>query len=93
MKPSRRGVLAGLLASGAAGDAFATSERPPELPRERFIKGMILPRTHHHIAPQMPWLSNSPSVAVAVIVYEIYDGEKFVPLESEAGQRVVKELS
>lgn len=87
---SRRGILAGLLIAGGA--PVETIAHPPPV-KHSFIKGQIMSRIRYHIAPQFPHLVKGPSNAVAVIEYTIFDGEKFVPLDSAAGQRVVAELS
>ena len=94
MKVSRRGILAGLLATSSSRAVADDLISPPLEPvKETFIKGQIMPRTVMHVAPQFPQFAHSPMVPVAVIKYEIFDGEKFVPLNSDAGQRVVADLS
>ena len=89
-KVSRRGILAGLLATSAA--PAAAMETPPDLPRATFCKGQIMPRTV--LTPDLTrqW-GNGFYPAVAIIEYDIYDGDNFIPLNSIAGQRVVAELS
>lgn len=90
MKMSRRGILAGLLATSAA--PAAAVEHEVELPKPKFIKGMIMPVSrlisdplHHRFGS----IYAEPSV---VFEYNIFDGTKFVALNSSAGQRVIEEL-
>jgi hypothetical protein len=90
MKLSRRGILAGFLATGAA-PAAAVHHKPPDIPKPKFIKGQIMPRSHMvAMADRFHFGSAYP---VVVYEYDIYDGEKFVPLNSGDGQRVVDELN
>jgi hypothetical protein len=87
---SRRGIIAGLLATTAA-PAAAVHHKPPDVPKPTFIKGMIMPRSVLVADPRLPggWGHAQP---VVVYEYEIFDGEKFVALNSGAGQQVVREL-
>lgn len=84
---SRRGILAGLLVAGATPAAAVEPQ-----PEPTFIKGMIMPRPHLVADPHVAggWGYAQP---VVVYEYDIFDGEKFVPLNSGAGQRVIEELS
>ena len=86
-KVSRRGILAGLLATSAAPAASVE----PDLPKPTFIKGMIMPRPRICTDPRYGMAGFGP--AMVVYEYEIFDGNKFVPYNSDAGQRVVAELS
>jgi hypothetical protein len=85
MKVSRRGILAGLLAAGAA-PAVAVEGSPGPT----FIKGMILPRTK--VVPELQFCTPSYYGPMVIVEYDIYDGEKFVALNSAAGQRVVEDM-
>ena len=93
-KVTRRGILAGLLATGATpADALLEVQAPPvecEIPI-----GYIIPRISHELMPiniAGNFGGYSPVQAVCKIVHEIWDGEKFLPLESEAGQQLLKRL-
>lgn len=88
-KVSRRGILAGLLATSAT--PAAAFEQAPPVACDMPI-GYILPRITHELMPVFSPLGAYPVQAVCKIVHDIWDGEKFVPLDSDEGQVVVREL-
>lgn len=61
------------------------------LPQAKFLRGQVMPRTVYH-AISDPGHSHGFAAAV-VIEYDIFDGEKFVPLNSDVGQAIVKSMS
>jgi hypothetical protein len=94
MSLSRRGLFGGFLgAAVVAKIAPVQAASPPIAPPAKFPRGTVLPR--HHFVPGHThgFASHGNTQAVAVIEYEIFDGSAFVPLNSDAGQRVVRELS
>ena len=93
---SRRGIL------GLFGVSALPIEAKPAAPKPTFIKGMVVPSIREHLVPEYPshvhTLSDPghmhyPARVVREIEYQIFDGKQFVALESEAGQRVIADLS
>jgi hypothetical protein len=90
MAVSRRGILGGLFAASLPVAAIAKPE--PEAVKQTFLKGMVVPRFRHCTISD-PCHSHGWTPAVVVTEYEIFDGERFVPLNSTPGQRVIAELT
>jgi hypothetical protein len=100
---SRRGIFGALGLAVPVALVPRVEAKPPAapLPKQSFPKGQIMPRVRHYAVPAHMHTISDPvhshgytqSVAVREIDYEIFDGTKFVPLESVAGQRVVADLS
>jgi hypothetical protein len=102
---SRRSLFT-LLGLSALPVAATVRPQPVEA-KQTFIKGAVVPRVREYVTPdysaQMPAHSHSfnaghthgytPARVVREVDYQIYDGEKFVALESESGQRVIADLS
>jgi len=91
MKLSRRGILGALLGSAAVPAAMVEAK-----PKQTFQKGMIVPR--FHLVPAYTGYAGGDGghahpVQMVTTSYEIFDGEKFVTFNSDAGQQVLRDLS
>jgi len=89
MKLSRRGILGGLFAISVP----VAVEAKPAPTKQHFIKGMIVPRYHMVAVNEHGNYFGAHHAAMAVCDYDIFDGGKFVPFNSAAGQQVLRDLS
>jgi len=91
MKLSRRGILGGLFAISVP----VVAEAKPTPTKQHFIKGMIVPR--YHMVPACHeghiFAGGHATAQMVVCDYDIFDGGKFVPFNSAAGQQVLRDLS
>ena len=96
MKLSRRGILGGLVAAAVPVPAVIANAAPAA-PKQTFAKGTVMPRFHvvnDHGHGYSGAHSHGYSLAAVMTTdYEIFDGEKFVPFNSTAGQQVIADLS
>jgi hypothetical protein len=100
---SRRGIL-GLFGVAALPVAIEAKPTPTPTPKPTFLKGQVMPRIREYVVPGEnashthsfnPGHSHGYTQAHVVrhVDYEIFDGNKFVPLQSEAGLAVISDLS
>lgn len=94
---SRRGLLGWVVGGGAVAAAPPALGQildvmAPSVECEQLVlpKGYIVPRAVINIAD--PRHMHGLQQAVCNFVHEVWDGTRFVPLDSEAGRRVLQEL-
>lgn len=94
MTLSRRGLFGGVLGVAVVAKAAPVQSASPVQPiaPPKFPRGAVLPRHHFITGPAHGMSSHGNTQPVAVIEYDIFDGTAFVPLNSVAGQRIVREL-